>query len=197
MILAEVVFTKEGSTKKMSFVKHPAVELGYLKLSEEKPLALALNDERQELVGVALIPNKRYYRTSEYFGGEDDGHIYFSAETVKEIGMDYLNTANNAVNLEHEIDVDGEKVKLTQSWFVETDNDKIYDLGFTKQQVPKGTWCLGEHIKDTELWKHIKENTNGFSIEGRYATRIVSMQKQITEDEIVDAIVSIIMEHNK
>jgi len=198
MILAEIVFQKEGSTSKMSWVKHPAVELNYVKLSQEKPLSLAINEERQEIIGIALIPNKKYYRGAEYFGGNEDGEIFFSKETVKEIGMDYLNNANNSVNIEHSIDVDNTKVRLTQSWFVETEGDKIYDLGFTKEQVPLGTWCLSQNIIDKELWETVKTNTNGFSIEGRYATRILSteLKHSYSEAEVVDAIVEIIKNYN-
>lgn len=196
-ILAEVIFTGEGQMKKMSLVKNPAVEVNYLKMNkDEKPLTMSVDEEKQEITGVALIPKKKYYRGADYFGGEEDGYIFFSEETVKAIGMDFINNGNNAINLEHETDVEQGKISLVQSWFVESTNDKIYSLGFSAEEVPLGSWCITERINDIELWDMVKLNTNGYSIEGKFPTRVLAegleMSKKLTDDEVVDAIVEII-----
>lgn len=196
MILAEIVLTKKNSMKKIGLVKNPAVELNYLKLSMEKPLNMSVNNEKHDITGVALIPNKQYYRNKEFFGGDEDGYIFFTTETVKAIAIDYLNYAGNAIDLQHKDDVDGEDISIVESWIVETENDKIYDLGFSKDDVPIGSWCMTQHIYDDKLWEEVKKNTNGFSIEGRFSTRVIAenieMHKQINEDEIVMAVVDVI-----
>jgi Putative phage serine protease XkdF len=207
MILAEIIMTKEKSISKMSLVNRPAVGIDFLKFSEEKEtLKFNTNDEKQNITGVALIPLKKYYRNAEYFKSaldiDADGYIYFSQQTVKDLAMDFLKNANNSINIQHETDVNENDVELVESWFIETPNDKAYDLGFTKELCPIGTWILTEHVNNKQIWQDIKDGKiNGFSIQGhpeaRLITAEINMNKVTDETKLEKEFAEIILKYKE
>lgn len=203
MILAEVILKKKGSVTKLSLVKLPAVGVDFLKLADEKPLKMAIQEDLQNVTGPVLIADKKYYRKAEFFDMDgEDGYIFFSEETLREVGMDLLRSGNQ-INLEHKKDVPTEDVELVESWFIETPHDKAYDLGFTVDECPMGkTLMQTQHISDDKLWAKVKDGTyNGFSIQGNPTIRIIAegieLQKQPTEDEIIQAIVQTVLNYKE
>jgi hypothetical protein len=206
MILAEIKIEKEGSINKMSLVEKPAIEVNFLKLSEDnKELQFSKNEEKRNITGAALIPNKKYYRNSEFFektlNMNSDGYIFFSENTVKECAIDFLKNADNSINLQHSDNVDKNDVVLIESWLIETKNDKAYDLGFSSDELPVGTWMMTQHINNDNIWNDIKNNKiNGFSIEGSPAITLVNSNIQfsdaLTDDFIANEVCKIICSHN-
>lgn len=164
----------------ISLVYSPAIQQDFIMLSEEDDknrieLKLELlkaekGGKRQVLTGPALIPNiiidrKRY-------------NITFSADTIRKISENFLiKGKQNNVDLQHQLNVND--VYLIESWIVENENnDKIYALGYTKEQVPKGTWCVSFKIKNNELWNEYLESglLKGFSITGSFSEREIKME---------------------
>jgi hypothetical protein len=202
MVLAQIKFKKNGSINKVSLVKRPAIEVDFLKLAEDQTfLKLALNEEKMNVTGPALIPNKNYLRGRDFFintlGIDSSGYIFFDEETVKLFALEFLKNGNS-INLEHEIDVNKNDTNLVESWMIETKHDKAYDMGFTKEQCPIGTWMMTQHVNNSDLWKEIKDgNYNGYSIEGSPDIVLISSSIQLSEsnkeDVIADDIVKIIM----
>jgi hypothetical protein len=200
MIIAEVIVDL-NSISKMSLVKEPAIEVDFLKLSDEKPTIKLANEELREVVGAALIPNKKYYRKKEFFqktlDKNEDGYIFFNEANVKLAAMSFLKS-NNKINIQHSEDVNDGDVDLVESWIIEDKNDKAYKvLNFDINEIPIGSWMLREKINNEEIWKDIKKgNINGYSIEGspQVIERFTSMkmQKDIDEDELVNQILTII-----
>jgi hypothetical protein len=166
---------------------------------EEKELKLYSDNDKQDIVGAVLIPDKHYYRSAKFFGGAEDGYIFFTKETVKQIAMDFLNNSDNSFNLDHDNNqlINKNDISLVESWIVESENDKAYDLGFTKEQIPIGTWMMKQHINSADIWSGVKEGKyNGFSIQGYPTINIIAskidMEKEIREEQIVNEIVEII-----
>lgn len=185
---------KKGITA-MSIVDDPAILINFLKLSkEEKQVNLAVDKEQQIVSGPALIPNLKIYRSAESLGLDEDGYIYFSEETVKEMAHLFMTSERmNTITLDHE--TENSDLKLIESWLVEDPKqDKAVALGF---DVPKGTWMVSYKVENDELWNKIKKGEfNGFSIEATdfdILEKPIEMEKEenlLTEDEAAEYLVS-------
>lgn len=158
----------------VSLVARPAVQVNFVKLEEkEQQRTFALSDKEQRIIsGVALVPEKKIYRPAEDLGGEEDGYIFFSRETVKECSELFLKELrNNNATLDHNEETND--LTLTESWIVDNPEcDKAKHLGL---DVPAGSWCLSYRVNNDELWDQIKEGRyNGFSIEARMTASLIS-----------------------
>jgi len=57
-------------------------------------------------------------------------------------------------------------VYLVESWIVDGEQDKAYNMGYSKQDVPVGTWMVGYRVDNDEVWEMIKQGkVKGLSIE--------------------------------
>ena len=166
-----------GKAKKgiqaISLVKSPAILTNFIALAKdpmEKSMKLAVDTDKHIVLGPALIPNVKIFRSAKSLGLEQDAYVYFTADTIKEISEIYLATLkNNEVTLDHEEDTDD--VKMIESWIVEdSEKDKSALYGF---DLPVGTWCVAFKIQNEDLWKQIKDgDLQGFSIEAAALTMI-------------------------
>ena len=200
MILAEIIFEKDKGVKKISLVKSPAIEVDFLKFKQEKELKFNINEDKQVVTGAVLIPNKNYYRSADYFQSENNeaGYVFFTKDTVRNLGIDWLKNGQNSINLEHKDDLQPNDMDLVESWFIENDTDKAYSLGFSKEQVPVGSWMMSQHVNNNDLWQEVKKGTfNGFSLQGFLAKNIIGtgldLKKEFTEDEIANIIAGLCM----
>jgi len=188
-LLFELVFDpqKEGVSA-ISLVSSPAILTNFVKLKEESPIVkIVLADEEKKIVlGPALIPNVKIFRSGRSLGLDQDAYVYFREDTIRQLAEAYLMQAkNNEVTLEH-----AEKtynVKMIESWIVEDPaKDKSSLYGF---ELPKGTWMTAFKIQDAELWKEIKAgNINGFSIEaalGLVPKGEINLSEETEDDRMV------------
>ena len=203
MILAEIILTDKKQIRKISLVKTPAVEVDFLKFAQERMLKMAVNTEKQNITGPVLIPNKRYYRNKDFFGGLEDGYIYFSNDTVRDIAIDFLKNASNTINIEHDdnLIVPQDNISIVESWIIDSEQDKAYSLGFSKDDLPVGTWMLTEHIYDDKLWEQIKSgDLRGYSIQGNPALKIISeglAMDNHQDEEMSEELCGLILAHLK
>ncbi len=180
-----------GKTKKgiqaISLVKSPAILTNFIALAKEPmeaTMKLAVDTDKRIVLGPALIPNVKIFRSAKSLGLEQDAYVYFTAETIKEISEIYLATLkNNEVTLDHEEDTDD--VKMIESWIVEdSEKDKSALYGF---DLPVGTWCVAFKIQNEELWKQIKDgDLQGFSIEADALTMIPKGEFSFAQEEVED-----------
>ena len=90
-------------------------------------------------------------------------------------------------NLEH-TDKKFNDVVMVESWIVDGDNDKAYSLGFTKDQIPKGTWMGGFTVLETpegdDIWNNYVKpgKVKGVSVEGSF---ILNFSKQTDPDYLL------------
>ena len=165
----------------MSIVQKPAMQSGYVALSEEKVLLKVQDDKKKILTGVALIPNKLITRVDKKT--KEPYQAFFSAETVEKTSQRFLQDFNQSnVTVEHMLSVDD--VTVVESW-IKTDDklDKSVALGI---EAPVGSWLMTLKVEDDELWDGLIETglLTGFSIEGNYDRTPVEteMFKEINEN---------------
>lgn len=145
----------------ISLVDDPAIEELFITLSKDKPKEIYLeNNEKQIVIGAALIPDKPIYRNMD---GEEF-YIQFNKETIEKMAYNFLkNYHNHDITLEHNQNV--EDVYVVESWIKTNENDKSVALGLNKD-LPIGTWIIALKVENKELWQDIKEGkAKGFSIE--------------------------------
>lgn len=149
----------EQGMYKISLVDKPAIEENFIYFSEVQKIEMFSNDDKQEVVGPIMIPNKEILRFSP-----ENGYYYvrFTEETIKNIMYNYSKKGLfNAFGINH--DYDTQDVVMLEVWMKESDNDKSKDYGY---DLPNGTVFVKAKIESNELFKAIKEGEiNGFSIE--------------------------------
>lgn len=169
----------------ISLVKNPAISVKGIALSEEVLSFCFKNiEEKQIILGPALIPNKEILRKT------DEGHIYkivFTEEVIEKLLEIFnRNRESQCINLNHTSDI--VPAFINQMWIVEDpeyDKSRIY--GF---DVPKGTLMVEIKITDSEFWnEYVKEQgLYSFSIEGLLGQQLISLDKQVLMDKLMSEI---------
>ena len=149
----------EQGMYKISLVDKPAIEENFIYFSKTEVVEMFANDEKQEVVGPIMIPNKQILRYSP-----ENGYYYvrFTEETIRDIMYNYSKKGLfNEFGIHHEYDT--QDVVMLEVWMKESDNDKSKDYGY---DLPNGTVFVKAKIESSELFKAIKQGeVNGFSIE--------------------------------
>jgi hypothetical protein len=174
----------------ISVVEFPAIEENFIALNQQLQLA-KVDDEKRILMGAALIPNKNIYRRN----GEDEYYIFFSDATVKKASELFLMNSNqNNATLEHQKKIND--LSVVESWIVEdTEMDKSKKYGLN---APVGTWMVSMKVNNDTIWNDFVKTgkVKGFSIEGYFADKLeMSLQKE-QEEELIEKIKQIIVNHN-
>jgi hypothetical protein len=163
----------------ISLVNSPAIDIDFIALSKEKPTHIKLADEdRQVLMGAALIPNKPIYRKV----GEEEFYILFSKETIRRASeLYFIRNRQQSTTLEHEGAIDG--LTTVESWIVEDitmDKSKIF--GF---DVPLGTWMVSMKVDNNDVWTNLVKTgeVKGFSIEGFF---MPELREKLSKTEPID-----------
>lgn len=168
----------EDGVNVISLVEYPAVERNFIQLSKE--VKLSLNDEKKELLGVALIPDFPIYRRDE----QGEYYIVFSAESIRKIAIDFYRKLNvNMADVEHSHNMEN-GITYFQSLIVDKENG-ICPAAF--KDLPNGTWIIGCKIDNADVWNAVKNGTvKGFSIDGYFHTE--QQEKNQTEKETIDSL---------
>ena len=168
--LVELVIDEDSDfagIQAISIVDEPAIEEDFVALASHEIKLAEVDKEKKILMGAALIPNKKIYRSN----GEEEYYIYFSEDTVKKASELFLTKGNqNNSTLEHEIELNG--LSVVESWIVEDEKqDKSRKYGFN---VPVGTWMVSMKVNNDEIWdNYVKTGkVKGFSIEGHFVDAI-------------------------
>lgn len=165
----------EDGVNVISLVEYPAVERNFIQLSKE--VKLSLNDEKKELLGVALIPDFPIYRRDE----QGEYYIVFSAESIRKIAIDFYKKLNvNMADVEHSHNMEN-GITYFQSLIVDKENG-ICPAAF--KDLPNGTWIIGCKIDNADVWNAVKNGTvKGFSIDGYFHAE---PEKQEDEKQTLD-----------
>lgn len=161
----------EQGMYKISLVDKPAIEENFIYFSKTEVVEMFANDEKQEVVGPIMIPNKEILRFSP-----EKGYYYvrFTEETIRDIMYNYSKKGLfNEFGIHHEYDT--QDVVMLEVWMKESENDKSTDYGY---DLPNGTVFVKAKIESSELFKAIKEGeVNGFSIEIQADIKPVNNEK--------------------
>ena len=165
----------EDGVNVISLVEFPAVKRNFIQLSEE--VKLSLNEEKKELLGVALIPDMPIYRRDEH----GEYYITFSAESIRKIAIDFYRKLNvNMADIEHNHNMEN-GITYFQSMIIDKENG-ICPAAF--KDLPNGTWIVGCKIDNINVWDAVKNGTvKGFSIDGCFHTE---EEKQEDEKKTLD-----------
>ena len=187
MNIVELLLDEENEVtgiEAVSIVESPAIESNFLALSNQEIKLAKVDEEKQILMGAALIPNKPIYRTNN----EEEFYVYFSADTVRKASELFFKNGNqNNATLEHKLAVND--LTVVESWIVENkekDKSALYDL-----EVPVGTWMISMKVNNSEIWNDFVKTgkVKGFSIEGYFADKAtIQASKDTSEDKALEKI---------
>lgn len=182
-------FEEEGGIDAISIVRNPAIEENFVTLSKQARYELkTVDEERRLLMGALLIPEKPIIRFNEET--QEEYQIFFSKQTVRRASELFLKKSKQSRStLEHAIPLEG--LYLAESWIVEDsakDKSALYDM-----EMPVGTWMGSVKVENDEVWNNYIKTGEvlGFSIEGYFAEK-VEMSANKTEDDLIDALVSLL-----
>lgn len=167
----------------VSAVSRPAIEVGFVKLSEDVRIKLSTDGEKQIATGPVLLPGKPIYRNQD--GREF--YIQFSADAVERIRNRFFKSSGNLrlSNLQHDQEQTIEGY-LVESWLV-TDpvHDKSVALGYT--DLPVGTLMMSYHFPDKDVWEQVTQ-MSGWSLEGSFTM----LESKLSTDEQSDSVEAIL-----
>jgi len=186
MNIVELLLDEENEVtgiEAVSIVESPAIESNFLALSNQEIKLAKVDEEKQILMGAALIPNKPIYRTNN----EEEFYVYFSADTVRKASELFFKNGNqNNATLEHKLAVND--LTVVESWIVENkekDKSALYDL-----EVPVGTWMISMKVNNSEIWNDFVKTgkVKGFSIEGYFADKATIQASKDTSETKLEEI---------
>jgi hypothetical protein len=163
----------------MSFVKCPAVDVDFVKLSEQMKLPVHLHRDKhkQILTGAVLKPEQLIYRKDSK---GNSFYIRFSADEIEKITHKMLQNGIAIHNTTHQHQIPLSNNYLVECWLIEdSDNDKANALGF--KDLPKGTLMVSYKITDSDYWNKevLTGNVKGFSLEGLFYHVSLSDNKEL------------------
>lgn len=154
----------ESEVFKISLVDEPAVNIGMVYLSEDKPKSQYISlstDEKHMIYACALRCNYPIYR----YDGENEYYIRFSQKTVESLARKFMqNGFQNEWSTDHSNDVDG--LTVVESWIVSDSNmDKTKALNMDSD-IGVGDWIVGCYVDNDDVWERVKNGDfGGFSVE--------------------------------
>jgi len=173
----------------ISIVDSPAVESSFLTFSkqEKKETFAIANEERFELLGVAMIPEKIIARYDDATKEEYD--VFFSKDTIRTIAQNYFYSGyQHSINLQHSDTF--VNAHVWQSFIVDSSIGMNSPKGI---DAPDGTWIVGVQLDKSDtssqkLWEFIKKGTfTGFSVEGYFINQLTqNFNSQLTLEQEID-----------
>ena len=144
---------------------------GKLTVNKEATYGFASIDEKQILVGPAMVPGKLIPRKDE---NGDLYYVYFTKDTIKDIAYKAMkDKVIDRVNIEHEPGKFVDDVYLVESWIVEDpETDKARKFGLNPVE---GTWMTMYKVDNLDVWEgYVRPGlVRGFSIEGFFSEELI------------------------
>ena len=138
-----------------------------------------IDEEKRMIYSPAMLPDRLIKRIDEVT--RQEYFVYFTKETIEKIAQKFLMEKRvNSTNLEH-TNLKYDDIYMVESWIVTSDLDKAYSLGFTRQEVPIGSWMVAYKVKNDKVWnEQIKTGkVKGLSVEGEFEL----VQQSFSNDE--------------
>ncbi|WP_428329044.1 XkdF-like putative serine protease domain-containing protein [Mucilaginibacter sp.] len=147
----------ESFVSAIALVENPAIESDFIAFSKIE--YFAANDEKQELLGAAMIPDKPIYRN----GDKGDFYAVFSKDTIRQIAQVFAQKGLfNNTNIEHTI------IPADSYVFQSITDERIPSPAGL--DLPLGSWVVGVKVNNPTVWQAIKKGQiKGFSVEGIFS----------------------------
>lgn len=146
----------------IALVENPAIEIGWLALSDESEDIFLAEQDLQELWGPILVPGKPIIRKDVM--GKGPCYIRFTEEQIKIIADKFNKDSDtNALKFTHQ----GSRIEnayIASNWVI---NPKMGLNSPVGLNLDKGSWFGRIKIEDTNFWKKEIKNgkLTGFSVE--------------------------------
>jgi hypothetical protein len=168
-------------------------DLCKIEFSKNDEMLFAANKEEKMIYTPLMIPDILIPRYDEV--SKEKYYVKFTPETIKKIRDKFMIEQRlRETNYEH-TDHKFSDIVMVESWIVQGEKDKAYELGFTKEQIPFGTWFAAYKVLDTPegntLWnEYIKPGkVRGASVEGNF---ILNFSLQKGDDYLLEQIINIL-----
>ncbi len=167
----------ESGVEFISLVESPAIEINWVKFSEQKAKqksAFSENKDKRMLYGPFMVPGMLIYRVNEELG---EYYVRFSAEQIELISKKFFKEGKTLnLNVNHADDSQIDAI-VSESWLTGK-SDKSKDFGY---DLPEKTWFGGVFIESEEFWNQevLTENVKGFSIEGWLNLELNKIEKDL------------------
>jgi len=161
----------------ISIVENPAMKKDFVALADQQVKFATVDEEKRELIGVVLEPNKPIYRND----GEEEYEIVLPEDVVKQSLLSFMkNGKQNNSNINHKPSLKLEGVTFYENWIVEDEkNDKsnIYNLN-----AKKGSWVANMKLESEDVWNdYVKTGkVKGFSIEGDFIHEEIKLNNDMS-----------------
>ena len=166
---------------------------GYIMSNETSKQEFSVDDEKRMVYSPLMIPNILIPRLDE--DTNEKYFVKFTPSVIEKIQNLYMIEKRlDQTNYEH-TDRKIESVVMVESWLVSGESDKAYQLGFSRSDIPDGTWMGGFKVLDTpegdNIWNnYIKTGrVKGFSVEGNF---LMNFSRLKTDEYLLDEIINII-----
>ena len=178
----EITYDENSVMNCVSIVDRPAVEQYFIRLSKDTEIKMSVNEEKREVLGVALIPEQLIYRRDD---SGKEFYVKFSADTIKKFAINFFeNHKNTNGDIQHSFSVNG--VVFFESFLLDRKRG-IVPSDFA--DLPEGTWFLGAHINNDNVWKLITDGQlRGFSVDLVSGIKDAKEETLSTIKELVDYI---------
>lgn len=167
----------------IAIVDKPAIESSFIAFSKEQhKLTFSIDEDKQELIGAAMIPDQLIYRKAK------DGreyNVFFSKDTIRSIAQVYFkNGFQKNINLDHtEVDADS---FVYQSYIVDESKGMNSPVGLN---LVDGSWVVGVKVNNPEVFADIKAGKRtGFSVEGIFQHYEAKFESENNLLELVNSI---------
>jgi len=168
---------------KNSIVANPAHEIASYAFSKDA-IQYEFDDVKQNIVGVAIVPNKPIYRNHPEIGEHE---VVFFREDIEQMAYTYGAKGYwNELTFDHDDSKPVKSAVMYMSYIIDRKNGFEAPERFSDH--PDGTWLLGYHFKDVEEYNYAKENFTGWSVEGDFYLEEINQNKFNMEKTIMQKI---------
>ena len=161
-------------------------------LNKNTEQLFAAKTEERMIYTPLMIPDILIPRIDEVTN--EKYYVKFTPQTIVSIRDKFMSELRNRMtNYEHS-DKKFEDLVLVETWIIKGEKDKSYELGFTQEQLPFGTWMSAYKVLDTpegnEVLKLIKERKiQGASVEGNF---LLNFSREKRDEVILNKVIDIL-----
>ena len=167
------------------------------KQSDFSKVTFKSDNEKRIIFSPLMLPNVLIPRLDDVTN--EEYYVRFTPQTIEKIQRKFMVEQRlRDTNLEHSNRTFND-IAMVESWLVTGPSDKAYELGYTEQQVPIGSWMAGYQVLDTKegdmIWNDFIKTgkVKGFSVEGEFMLKF----SRIDKDEILlSQIIDILSQYN-
>jgi len=169
----------------VALVDSPAIEKNFVAFAKE--LKFAVNQEKQELFGPAMLANVPIYRRDSQLG---EYNVVFDKDTIYAIAQKFFEKGfQQNFNLMHDANQKCEGVFVFQSYIVDSEQGRPAPKGF--EDAKDGSWFLGVKVNNPTIWEKVKDGSvKGFSVEGVFEYK----KKPLSAEQVYNEIKRILEE---